>query len=37
MLRRRCFANPVAVAVDTAGAVIVGDWTSGMIYRVTAG
>ena len=27
-------ANPVAVAVDSDGAVLVGDWTSGTIYRV---
>ncbi len=30
-------ANPVAVAIDGAGALIVGDWTGGTIYRVTLG
>ncbi len=30
-------ANPVAVALDGVGAVLVGDWTSGTIYRVAPG
>ena len=27
--------NPVAVAVAADGAVLVGDWTTGTIYRIT--
>src|SRR3954452_13811711 len=29
------FANPVPVLVDRTGALLVGDWTSGRLYRIT--
>jgi glucose/arabinose dehydrogenase len=29
-------ANPVAVAVSPSGALLVGDWSSGVIYRIAA-
>jgi glucose/arabinose dehydrogenase len=29
------FANPVPVLVDPTGALLVGDWTSGRLYRIT--
>ena len=29
------FANPVPVLVDATGALFVGDWTSGRLYRIT--
>jgi glucose/arabinose dehydrogenase len=31
----RGFANPVPVGVDRSGALLVGDWTRGILYRVT--
>jgi glucose/arabinose dehydrogenase len=30
------FENPVAVMLDAQGAVLVGDWTTGTVYRVSA-
>jgi hypothetical protein len=30
------FANPVPVMLDAHGALLVGDWTRGKIYRITA-
>jgi glucose/arabinose dehydrogenase len=30
------FANPVPVMLDAHGALYVGDWTSGKVYRITA-
>jgi glucose/arabinose dehydrogenase len=32
----RGFANPVPVMLDPHGALFVGDWTSGKLYRITA-
>jgi glucose/arabinose dehydrogenase len=29
------FTNPVPVLVDGTGALYVGDWTSGRLYRIT--
>jgi hypothetical protein len=30
------FKNPVAVMLTPSGALLVGDWTSGKIYRISA-
>ena len=30
------FENPVPVLADATGALFVGDWTSGTLYRITA-
>ena len=30
------FENPVPVLLDANGALFVGDWTSGKLYRITA-
>jgi glucose/arabinose dehydrogenase len=32
----RGFENPVPVMLDARGALFVGDWTSGKLYRITA-